>query len=78
MNLERLKALLESGQFHHATYRQLGTIWEGFYIYEKAPDPKWVGYCLVGSFNKSEGDLMLAAEDMVRHTGVSLGAYGRG
>jgi hypothetical protein len=77
MTLEALKALLESGEFHHATYRDLGKIWEGLYIYEKDPDPKWVGYRLVGSFNKTDENLF-AAEDLVRGTGVSLGAFGRG
>ena len=75
MNLEQLKALMESGQFHHATYRELGTIWEGLYIYVKE-DSK-IGFNLAGSFNKADG-LADAAYDMVRNTGVSLGAYGRG
>jgi hypothetical protein len=77
MTLEQLQALLDSGQFHHATYRELGTIWEGLYIYVKDEDPKWVGYRLAGSFNKADGTLS-AAEDIVRGTGVSVGAYGRG
>ncbi len=77
MTLEELKSLQESGQFHHATYRELGTIWEGLYIYANDDDPKWVGYRLVGSFNKSDG-LADAAYDLVRNSGVSLGAYGRG
>ena len=77
MTLDQLKALMESGEFHHATYRQLGTIWEGLYIYVNDPDPKWVGYRLVGSFNKSDG-FADAAYDLVRHTGVSLGSRGNG
>lgn len=77
MTLEQLKALLESGRFHHATMRELNTIWEGLYIYEKDDDPKWVGYRMVGSFNKADG-LVDAAYELVRGTGVSLGAYGQG
>lgn len=78
MTLEQLKQLMDSGEFHHATYRNIGTIWEGLYIYRKDDKPKWVGYELVGSFNKNDGEVMNQAEDMVRHTGVSVGAYGRG
>lgn len=78
MTLEALQQMLESGQFHHATYRNIGTIWEGLYIYVKDPDPKWVGYRLAGSFNKADGDILQAAEELVRPTGVSVGAYGRG
>jgi hypothetical protein len=77
MTLEQLTSLLESGQFHHATYRELNTIWEGLYIYANDPDLKWVGYRLVGSFNKADG-LSDAAYEMVRHTGVSLGSRGNG
>lgn len=77
MTLADLKELLDSKEFHHATYRELGSIWEGLYIYAKDPDPKWVGYRLVGSFNKADGTLD-QAEELVRGTGVSLGAYGRG
>jgi hypothetical protein len=77
MTLEQLKTLMDSGRFHHATYRQLGTIWEGLYIYERDDDPKWVGYRLVGSFNKSEATAD-AAYDIVRSTGVSLGSRGNG
>ena len=79
MTLEQLQSLLESGQFHHATYRELGTIWEGLYIYAKDSDPKWVGYRLVGSFNKyADAGLSDAAYEMVRSTGVSLGSRGNG
>lgn len=77
MTLEQLKALMDSGQFHHATYREVNTIWEGLYIYKKDPDPKWVGYRLAGSFNKADGNLD-AAQDIVCGTGVSFGAFGRG
>jgi len=77
MTLEQLKSLQDSGKFHHATYRELGTIWEGLYIYETDDDPKWVGYRLVGSFNKVDG-LADVAYELVRASGVSLGAFGRG
>jgi hypothetical protein len=77
MTLEQLKQLKESGKFHHATYRELNTIWEGLYIYERDEDPKWIGYRLVGSFNKADGNAD-AAYDIVRETGVSVGSFGNG
>lgn len=77
MTLEQLKALLDSGEFHHATYRNFGTLWEGLWIYRKDYSPKWVGYEPAGCFAKDDPNLA-AAEEMVRHTGISVGAYGRG
>ncbi len=78
MTIQELKDLVASGNFHHATYRELNTIWEGLYIYAVDPDPKWIVYRLVGSFNKSEGAIADEAYNIVRHTGVSLGTYGKG
>jgi hypothetical protein len=78
VTIQELKDLVASDNFHHATYRELNTIWEGLYIYANDPDPKWVGYRLVGSFNKSEGAIADEAYDIVRHTGVSLGSRGNG
>jgi hypothetical protein len=63
MTLEQLKALIESGQFHHATYRELGTIWEGLYIYAK--EDSSVGFQSVGCFNKSDG-----LADMAYYTAI--------
>jgi hypothetical protein len=76
MKLEDLKELLESGRFHHATYRNHGTLWEGLWIYEKDKNG-FRGFSLVGAFGKDSPDLE-AAENMVRGTGVSFGAYGEG
>jgi hypothetical protein len=77
MTLEELKNLISSEKFHHATYRKLGTIWEGLYIYEKDDDPKWIGYRMVGSFNVADG-LADKAHELVKHTGVSIGTRGNG
>lgn len=75
-DLEELKEILANGSFHHATYRNIGTLWEGLYIYLKAPEGFIFGEnSLV--FGKRHPDL-LAAEDLVRHTGISVGAYGNG
>jgi hypothetical protein len=76
MPLETLRELRESGQFHHATYRNFGTLWEGLWIYVKEADG-FRGYAPAGCFPKDDPELK-AAEDMVRGTGISVGAYGQG
>lgn len=76
MTIDQLKKLMQEDKFHHATYRNHGTIWEGLWIYEKATDG-FRGYKPVGSFSKTDPDLD-AAHNLVRNTGVSLGSYGNG
>ncbi len=75
MSLEQLKELLASGQFHHATYRNFGTLWEGLWIYRKYDGLR--GFKPAGCFGK-DSPLLHDAEELVRGTGVSVGAYGRG
>ncbi len=74
--LEKLQGALESGQFHHATYRNFGTVWEGLWFYVKDSEG-FRGYTVLGCVNKSDPDLE-AAHALVRGTGVSVGSYGRG
>lgn len=75
--LTQLRVLLDSGRFHHATYRDHGKLWEGLHIYER-DDNGFNGYKMAGfSFLKNDPELDLAYE-MLRHTGVSVGSYGRG
>lgn len=69
-----LKQLQQSGQYHHATYRNQGTVWEGLYIYER-DTTGFQGYRLWGAFHKDNPDLG-AAMEMLR--GISVGAYGNG
>ncbi len=76
MDLNELRRLRESGEFHHATYRNHGTLWEGLWIYVKAEDG-FKGFVPAGSFPKESVDLK-AAEEIVRGTGVSVGSFGRG
>lgn len=76
MQLSELKRLVDSGEFHHATYRNIGTLWEGLHIYRKAATG-FRGFEGIGYFPKGDPELD-AAHDLVRHTGVSVGAYGRG
>jgi hypothetical protein len=74
--LADLSACLADGRFHHATYRDLNTIWEGLYVYLRE-DNGFNGFTVGGCFGKSNPDLD-AAHELVRHTGVSLGARGEG
>ena len=78
-NLEALKSLLESGEFHHATYRNIGTLWEGLWFYRKDPNG-FRGYSVAGAVNKgADGEAVLdEAHELVRGTGISVGAYGLG
>ncbi len=73
---EELKALVESGEFHHATYRNRGTVWEGLWFYRK--DPAGLrGFSVVGCVSKSDPDTE-RAYDLLRGTGISVGSYGNG
>lgn len=77
-NLDKLREMLADGTFHHATYRNQRTVWEGLYIYRRDPDGMR-GFSLVMAFSKYMNDPDLpAAEELVNGTGVSLGAYGAG
>lgn len=73
--LDHLRDLLSEDSLHHATYRNHGSIWEGLYIYIKSSKNFRFEPCLV--FGKNDPDLT-AAENIVRHTGISFGAYGKG
>jgi len=74
MTINDLKALIASGEFHHATYRNQGTLWEGLHIYKKENNG-FNGFTHAGMFPKEEHD---EAYNLVRHTGVSLGSRGNG
>lgn len=78
--LDDLRELLASGQFHHATYRNQGTLWEGLWIYRKDEtgfDRGSGPFVPAFAFFKDEPELD-AAHELVRQTGVSLGSYGQG
>ena len=76
MAIADLKALVESGEFHHATYRNQGTLWEGLHIYKRDPNG-FRGYSLVDSFLKDSPELE-AAYELTRGTGISVGSFGQG
>lgn len=75
MRLIELEKLREMGEFHHATYRNRGTLWEGLWIYKK--DNSKRGFGVVGSFLRDNSEIELA-HDLVRNSGVSVGSYGQG
>ena len=74
--IEVLQALLDTGEFHHATYRNIGTLWEGLHVYRKSATG-FRGFEHATLIGKNDPDLDRAHE-LVRHTGISVGAYGRG
>ena len=74
--VEDLKALMESGEFHHATYRDIGTLWEGWHIYKKE-DNHFNGFTHVTMFGKNHPRLEEVYQ-LVRNTGYSVGSYGNG
>jgi hypothetical protein len=75
MTIEELRALIKSGKFHHATYRNQGTLWEGLWIYQFSTMGR--GFEPVACFAKNDPNLA-AAEELVRKFGTSLGSYGNG
>lgn len=75
-NFAELKALLASGEFHHATYRNQGTLWEGLHIYRRS-EKGFRGFDHAAIIGKDSPHLA-EAERMVSHTGVSVGSYGNG
>lgn len=77
-----LKALLAEGRFHHATHRRGSGLWNGLWIYEKTNttggrffEQYSPAFCFFDSDGREQQD---EAHTLVRHTGVSVGAYGRG
>lgn len=71
--IEELQGLLASGEFHHATYRDQGTLWEGLHFYKK-DGAGFRGFTHAGIIPKGDPDLD-TAHNLVRHTGVSVGSY---
>ena len=75
-NMHVLRDLVERGNFHHATYRCQGSLWEGLWFYRRKPDG-FRGYEVAGCILKDDPDLDEAYK-LVAGTGVSLGSYGNG
>ena len=77
MTILQLNELLNSGEFHHATYRNHGTVWEGLWIYLRDPNG-FRGFSVAGCFNISDPDTLKQAEALCRCTCISVGSYGKG
>jgi hypothetical protein len=78
MTIDELKQLQASGEFHHATYRDIGKCWEGLYIYRRGPNG-FRGFTLAGSFNnyhRARNAECEAAMDLIK--GLHVGSYGNG
>lgn len=76
MTLDDLRTMLADGSFHHATYRCVGSLWEGLWIYRRS-ETGFRGYEPVGAFLKGSTDLD-AAHKLCAGTGISVGSYGDG
>lgn len=75
MKIEELKELQASGQYHHATYRNHGTLWEGLWIYRR-DENGFQGYTVAGCFNVCDRSNLDIAMELCSN--VSVGAYGNG
>ena len=80
--LAALQAMLAEGRFHHATHRTGSGLWSGLWIYERTGvkggrffEAYKPALCFYASARCEQQD---GAYALVRGTGVSLGAYGRG
>lgn len=91
--LAALRELLAAGEFHHATYRDQGTIWEGLWIYKRDVSgirgfspagaiPGRVGREFCGGTKETNRSALDEAYALIRaHDGgggVSVGSYGNG
>ena len=76
MTIEALRAMLDNETFHHATYRNIGKLWEGLHIYTK-DEHGFRGFVHAGVFSVRTADLERAMEITAR-TGISVGSYGKG
>lgn len=75
MKLDELLALRTEGRFHHATYRGVGSLWEGLFIYPVQADGFRGFGGPIGCFPKDDPDLDEAHKMC---PGSSVGAYGEG
>lgn len=74
--LEQLKVLLKEGTFHHATWRDIGKLWEGWHIYVRAEDG-FRGFKHELAIYKTDPECD-AAGALISGTGYSVGSYGNG
>jgi hypothetical protein len=77
--IEQLKALCNSGKFHHATYRDIGTLWEGLRVFPKEENG-FNGFGWSRLFFGKDDPELVAAQDYLRsvNVGTHLGSFGNG
>lgn len=76
--MDELKRLIDSGEFHHATYRCQGSLWEGLWIYRKSATG-FRGYEPATCVYKNDPALDEAYRIINRAGhGTHLGSYGNG
>lgn len=74
--IDELRALIASGELHHATYRNKGTVWEGIWFYPR--DPKgFRGYGIPGCVSVNDQDIEEAFR-LLAGKGMHVGCYGGG
>jgi hypothetical protein len=75
-----LREILKSGEFHHSTYRDIGTLWEGLRVYVREKNG-FNGFTGMSPravfFGKDDPDLKTATA-LVCCRGISVGAFGQG
>ena len=74
ITIKQLKQLQAEGKFHHATYRQIGTLLEGLYVYEKEENG-YNGFKQAGVIYKDDASFN-EAHKLVNC--VHVGAYRKG
>ena len=75
MTIKELEELMSSGKFHHATYRDIGSLWEGLYVYQHDTGPaSFRGFSIAGAFNKNSLDLPVA-QALCAQYGTYIGSY---
>lgn len=72
--LYEFKKLITDNKFHHATYKELGGMFEGLYIYENSQNG-FRGFDLVGTIYKDSNEY-IEAGFLVKD--ASVGSYGQG
>lgn len=75
-SLEELQGLIASGEFHHATYRNRGTVWEGIWFYKKSKDG-FRGFEVAGCVNVRDPDYEKTYQ-VLSGMGLHVGCYGGG
>jgi hypothetical protein len=76
MTTADVQELISRGDFHHATHRPQQ--FDSLFIYQR-DDDGFRGYTLFGGVsNRTDPTTFAQVSEIVRHTGISVGAFGNG